>query len=165
VVVFGTVEGGLMEGFIVAWWMWCVFGMLLLISEMATPGAFYQFFFGLGAIAVGLITVVGLEMSLPLQTLLFVVLSIGSIALLRNPLRARFAQGPDEEVDKILGAIAVAVDMIPADAIGKAELRGAQWNARNVSGSTIAKSQRCRVVKLDGLTLEIQGEINQKVGG
>ena len=154
-----------MEGFVVTWWMWCVFGMLLLLSEMTTPGAFYQFFFGLGAIAVGLITVVGLEMSLPLQTLLFVLLSVGSIALLRKPLRARFSEGPDEEVDNIVGAIAVAVEKIPADAIGKAELRGAQWNARNVSGSTIAKSQRCRVVRVDGLTLDIQGETNQKVGG
>ena len=150
-----------MEAMAANWWVWCVLGMLLLISEFLTAGAFYQFFFGLGAIAVGLITAAGLELPLVLQTLLFVVLSVGSIALLRKPLRARFSAGPDEDVDQFVGSVAVAVEEIPADIIGKAELRGTQWSARNVSAVTIVKSQRCRVVRVDGLTLDIQGEVRK----
>jgi len=154
-----------MEGFEFTWWMWCSLGMLLMLAEFITPGAFYQFFFGLGAVAVGLLGATGMELPVTLQLLLFVVLSAASIAVLRKPLRARFNEGPDEDVDQVVGTTAVAVEEIAPNALGKAELRGAQWNARNVSDAPIVQSERCRVVRVDGLTLEIQGEKNQKIGG
>lgn len=155
-----------MEGLAITWWMWCVLGLLLMLAESLTPGAFYQFFFGLGAIAVGLLGVAGLDLSLSVQISLFLVLSLASLALLRKPLRVRFTSGADEEVDKIEGETAVAFEDIAVDAIGKAELRGTVWNARNVGDAVIAKSQRCRVVRLEGLTLDVSGgELQTKSGG
>jgi len=139
-----------MEGFEFTWWMWCSLGMLLMLAEFITPGAFYQFFFGLGAVAVGVLGATGIELPGTVQVLLFVVLSVASIAVLRKPLRARFNEGPDEDVDQVVGTIAVAVGEIAPAALGKAELRGAQWTARNVGDSPIAQSQRCRVMRVDG---------------
>jgi membrane protein implicated in regulation of membrane protease activity len=43
------------------------------------------------------------------------------------------------------------------NAIGKAELRGSTWNARNVGETPITEDQRCRVESVDGLTLSVRG--------
>jgi len=145
-----------MEGFAVAWWMWMLGGILLLLAEFLTPGAFYQFFFGLGAMAVGLLGALGLELSLPVQLGLFLALSIGSLALLRKPLRMRFAGGPEEPVDELVGETAVALEEIAAGAAGQVELRGSVWQARNVGDTPIGKSARCRVTAIHGLTLDVR---------
>ena len=42
---------------------------------------------------------------------------------------------------------------IAVDAVGKAELRGTTWNARNVGDKLLTRAQRCRVRRVDGLTL------------
>jgi len=147
-----------MEGFVLTWWMWFSFGLLLLLAEFMTPGGFYQFFFGVGAIAVAIVELVGLELPLWGQLLLFLVLSFGSLALLRGPLKVRFEKGvPDKEVDSLVGEFATALEEIAADATGKAELRGSSWRARNVGDSAIAPSQRCRVERVEGLTIHIRG--------
>lgn len=147
-----------MEGFVITWWMWFVFGLLLLLAEFTTPGAFFQFFFGIGAIAVGLLELVGLELPLWGQLLLFLVLSIGSLAALRKPLRLKMdSRLPDTDVDTLVGQMAQALEDIAVDAVGKAELRGSAWDARNVGAAAIARSQRCRVERVEGLTLHLRG--------
>lgn len=146
-----------MEGTILPWWIWFVLGVVLLASEFLTPGAFFQFFFGIGGIAVGLVGAFGPDLPLPAQLLAFLVLSLGSLALLRSPLKVRFAAGGEQDVDQLTGGVAVALGEIPVQGIGQAELRGSVWSARNVGESVIVKSQRCRVEKVDGLTLEIRG--------
>lgn len=145
-----------MGGFEIAWWVWCLAGIVLLLAEFLTPGAFYQLFFGLAAIVVGLLAAIGAGLSLPVQLGLFLILSIGSLALLRKPLQLRFEETTDHKVDSIEGETAVALDDIAAGATGKAELRGTIWNARNVGEEPIESSHRCVVEKVDGLTLWIR---------
>jgi len=140
----------------VSWWMWFIVGVVLLLAEFATPGAFYLFFFGLGAIAVGLLGGLGIQPPLAVQLVLFVVFSIGLLVLLRRRLRLRFdSKLPDREVDNVVGEIAVTLEEIPVDAVGKAELRGSVWNARNVGDTPLAPNQRCAVLRVEGLTLWI----------
>jgi membrane protein implicated in regulation of membrane protease activity len=136
--------------------MWFIVGVLLLLAEFATPGAFYLFFFGLGAIAVGLLGGLGIQPPLAVQLLLFLVFSIGLLVLLRKRLRLRFdSKLADREVDNVVGEIAVTLEEIPVDAVGKAELRGSVWNARNVGDVPLARNQRCAVLRVEGLTLWI----------
>ncbi len=145
-----------MEGFVITWWMWFVMGVALLLAEFLTPGAFYQFFFGLGAIAVGMLIALGLNLSLSFQLFLFIGLSLGSLALLRKPLRLRFDKGPEEEVDRLEGETIIALEEIAVGGVGKGELRGTVWNVRNVGDAAIAASARCRVEGVEGLTLLIK---------
>ncbi len=145
-----------MDGFLLTWWMWFVLGLLLLLAEFLTPGALFQLFFGLGAVAVGLLEATGVRMSLPFQLLLFLVLSLGSLALLRKPLQLRIGRAPEEEVDQLVGETVQALEDIAVDGIGKGELRGSVWNVRNVGDTAIARSQRCRVERVQGLTLLIR---------
>lgn len=146
-----------MEGILIQWWMWFLFGVLLLLLEFLTPGAFYQFFFGVGALVVGLILAIWTGMPLGAQLGLFLILSVGSLAVLRKPLQQRFGKDSEDNVDKLQGETAIAMEDIAANAIGKAELRGTVWNARNVGDTPIAEAQRCRVENVDGLTLSIKG--------
>jgi len=64
---------------------------------------------------------------------------------------------PSKEVDNLVGELATAMEDIAVDAMGKAELRGAAWNARNVGDTPLSRTQRCRVRRVDGLTLDIEG--------
>lgn len=139
-----------------SWWMWFLLGLVLLLAEFTTPGAFYLFFFGLGAIGVGLLGALGFEPPLTVELLLFLAFSLGLLLLLRKRLRVRFdSKLPEREVDNVVGETAVALEDIAVDAVGKAELRGSIWNARNVGDTPIARSQRCAVMRVDGLTLWI----------
>ncbi len=139
-----------------SWWMWFLLGLALLLAEFATPGAFYLFFFGLGAVGVGLLGALGYEPPLTVELLLFLIFSLGLLMLLRKRLRVRFdSKLPEREVDNVVGETAIALEDIAVDAVGKAELRGSVWNARNVGDSPIARSQRCAVMRVDGLTLWI----------
>lgn len=148
--------GETMESFVMAWWMWFVLGIMLLLAEFLTPGAFYQFFFGVGAVAVGALVALGLRMSMSAQLLLFLVLSIGSLVLLRRPLRLRLDKRTEDDIDRLEGQTAIAMEEIAVDGVGKAELRGSIWNARNIGETAIAESSRCRVERVEGITLLVR---------
>ncbi len=141
------------------WWHWMLFGLVLLGLETLTPGGFFVFFFGLAALLVG--GGVALSGGGPawLQWLLFSALSIVSLMLFRNRLLAYFkATSGGSEVDSLQGAIALPVHDIAPGAVGKVELRGTSWTARNADTSDLKAGQRCRVERVEGLMLWIRGE-------
>jgi membrane protein implicated in regulation of membrane protease activity len=140
-----------------AWWLWIVVGLGLLVFELATPGGLFALFFGAAAIVVGLLAGVGLAGPVLAQWVLFSGLSIGALALLRGRLRDRLTHRPIA-VDTLVGETAVPLADLEPNAVGKAELRGSSWEARNVAGVPLAAGQRCRVVRVDGLALCIGPE-------
>jgi membrane protein implicated in regulation of membrane protease activity len=148
-----------MEDPMIAWWLWFLIGILLLLAEFASAGGFFLFFFGVGALAVAVLSAIGIHLPLRLELLLFLGLSITSLVLLRKRLRLRFDSTiPDKEVDRLENETAVALEEIAVDGIGKAELRGATWNARNGGSRAILRDERCRVTRVEGLTLWIDSE-------
>ena len=56
-------------------------------------------------------------------------------------------------VDSLVGEIAITLEVIQPGAIGRAELRGSSWSARNLHSAELARGQRCRVERVDGLML------------
>lgn len=141
-----------------AWWVWLVLGLVLLGGEMATPGGFYLLFFGMGALLVGGATL--LLPSLPgwVQWLFFSALSIGALALIRPRIVGRLRQaGPGIE-DTLVGEVAVAEGPISPGGFGRGELRGSVFSLRNAGSEPLAAGERCRVSRVDGLTLEVRRE-------
>lgn len=147
-----------MEEFSVAWWAWIVLGLILLAGEMLTPGGFYIFFFGASAVCVGVLKLLGFTQGFVTEGLLFVGLSIAGVTFLRRPLLEKFPLRPSDtpDADSLAGETAVALGEIPPGAFGKVELRGSVWNACNEGDTIIGASARCRVVKVDGLTLHVR---------
>jgi membrane protein implicated in regulation of membrane protease activity len=139
------------------WWMWLAGGLVLLVVELATPSGFFVMFFGLGALTVGVLTRFGLAGDSWTQWLIFTVLSIVYLLLARGRLQARFRHQP-AEVDSLVGEIAVPRERIPPGAIGRVDLRGTLWSARNEAPVALEPGQRSRVTRVDGLLVFLQPE-------
>jgi hypothetical protein len=142
------------------WWHWAVLGLALTGLEILTPGGFYLIFFGLGGLAVGVLSFLGLAGPLWFQLLLFSVFSVVSLALFRNPL-VRMMQrktGVSARVDRIVGELAIPAEAIESGAVGRAELRGTTWTARNAGHEILPAGCRCKVTAVDGLVITIVPE-------
>ncbi len=141
------------------WWIWVVAGFLLLVLELASPGGFYVFFFGCGALAVGLLAALGWAEPLALQGVLFGGLSVAALVFFRPLIVRRLRADADgAPMDSLVGERVVARGEIAANGFGKAELRGTTWNARNGGATTVGPDQACRVERVEGLTLWIRAE-------
>jgi membrane protein implicated in regulation of membrane protease activity len=141
------------------WWLWIVLGLVLVALELATPGGFFIIFFGVGALAVGALALLNVVEAVWGQWLLFPAIALVTLRLFRQPLLGRMGVGqPGHEVDSLVGEVAIpAADIAPGQH-GRAELRGTSWSARNVDTSTLAAGQRCRVVAVQGLMLDLRQE-------
>ena len=142
------------------WWIWILIALACLALEVMTPGGIILLFFGVSAGVVGTLVAVGLGGPLWFQVLLFSFLSIVSVLTLRGPIvrRMRVTNAASRAVDSLVGERGVLLeDLSPGD-IGKAELRGTSWNARNVGEVLLAKGQRCVVKEVDGVNLMIGAE-------
>jgi len=139
--------------------MWVIGGLLLVGLEIATPGGFFLLFFGIGGILVGILTVLNLLSSLDMQLFLFSVISVVAILLFRGRLREKVGRIPGkDDQSSVVGETATATEEISAGSVGKVELRGTTWSARNVGATPIHLGARVKVEKVDGLTLEVRKE-------
>ncbi len=141
------------------WWIWCVLGMVLLVAELITPGGFYLMFFGIAGLAVGALTFLGVSGPAWMQWILFSIISLASIGTFRGRMLRRFAGStkvPDD-LDLIVGERASAVDTIASGAMGRVNMRGTSWQARNFGENSIEAGQECQVERVDGLVLVIRG--------
>jgi len=137
------------------WWYWMFLGLALLGGELLTPGGFYILFFGLAALMIGTLGGLGIVTTDWLQWLLFSLLSVVSLLFFRGRVLewAKRGEPAVEEVDSLVGEVAVLLEDIAPHALGKAELRGSTWSARNSGAAALAKGQRARVDRVQGLTL------------
>ena len=138
------------------WWGWVLSGLFLLAVELLAVGNFYIFFFGIGAILVGFLTAVGWAGPAWMQWLLFSTCSLLTLALLRKRLLMSTAVPigrPDR--DDFIGLTAVAMEALAPSGMGRVEMRGTNWAARNVGLKPIAQGDLCTVTEIEGLTLGV----------
>jgi membrane protein implicated in regulation of membrane protease activity len=140
-----------------AWWLWLVAGLGLLVVELVTPGTFYFLFFGFSALSIAVLAGLGILSTPWLEWLLFATLSAVGTLWLRGPLNRRVSTR-SQPVDSIVGQTALALESISSQGRGKVELRGTSWSAHNVGEMPLAKGQRAKVEQVDGLTLNVRAE-------
>jgi inner membrane protein len=140
------------------WWLWIAVGLALTVAELVTPSGFFIIFFGLAALTVGILT--GLEMagSSAVQWLLFSVLAIAFVLMFRGRLHAKVQMPQARDVDSLIGGLAIVQERLLPGLVGKVEVRGSMWSARNTSSVTLDAGQRARVAAVDGLTLTVVPE-------
>jgi membrane protein implicated in regulation of membrane protease activity len=137
--------------------MWLAGGLVLLLIELATPSGFFVMFFGLGAVTVGLLQALGLLPTAVPQWFLFTSLSVIYLLLFRGRMQ-KGVDRPPANIDTLVGELAVPRERILPGHVGRVDLRGALWNARNDAARLIEPGQRCRVTAVDGLTVYVQPE-------
>jgi inner membrane protein len=140
------------------WWLWLAGGLALVVAELATPSGFFIIFFGLGALTVGVLARLGLVADLTMQVLAFTVLSIAYLALFRGRLRHTVQIPPPPNIDSLVGVLAIVQERLSPGVVGRVEVRGAAWSARNTSTVTLDPGQRARVSGVDGLLLTVVPE-------
>jgi membrane protein implicated in regulation of membrane protease activity len=139
-----------------SWWIWVLVGIGLLVVELATPGGLFALFFGVGAFCVAVLAALGAPPTA--QWLAFTGVSILLLATLRRSLQEKLFRAPARPVDSIVGEEVVLLADVPAGGEGRAELRGVPWAARATAGTSLDKGQRCRVERVEGLTLWVRAE-------
>jgi inner membrane protein len=139
-----------------AWWTWVLAGGVLLVLEVASMGL-VLLFFGAAAMLVGLVLAAAPDLPPWGQLLAFSLLSVTSLLALRGPLLRRIRSRPQDghRVDRLEDETAVALGDLAPGQTGQAELRGTPWKAYNADDVPLAAGTRCRVVKVDGLTLHV----------
>jgi membrane protein implicated in regulation of membrane protease activity len=148
----------LVSAITLTWWAWLILGGILMGAELLLSTGFFLFFFGVGAALTGCLVALGLLPSFTAQGIAFVAISFASIVLLRKPLLAKFhfRNNAHVAVDSLIGQTAIALDAIAPQSAGRVELRGACWSAWNTGSEPIALNARCRVDKVEGLTLHVR---------
>ncbi len=138
--------------------MWVLLGFGLMLGEVVTPGGFFFLFFGVGGLVVGLLVWAGLGGPAWLQWALFTAVSLACLVPLRARLLRRAQGDGGQPVDSLVGQIAVGLEDLAPGQVGKAELRGTAWSARNAGTRVIPRGGRGRVVRVDGLMLWLESE-------
>ena len=141
------------------WWYWLFLGLVLAGAEMLAPGGFYLLFFGIAALIVG--TLAGREIIQEawVQWLSFSAVAIVSLVLFRGHLLSMMKGARRmPPVDTMVGETAVLIENLSVGETGKAELRGTTWSVRNIDTRLLASGERCRVVAVRDLELDIRAE-------
>ena len=143
----------------IEWWHWLVLGLILVALELAASGGFYVIFFGIAAISIGALRLFDVAGPLWVQVLLFSLISVGALMFFRKPMIRWLNLGAAPgDMDSPIGDTAIALDDMLPGAIGRAELRGTVWTARNHGAVPLVKGQRCTVVSMDRLTVFLEPE-------
>jgi membrane protein implicated in regulation of membrane protease activity len=86
-VLAGSKSQHIAGGETMTWWGWMVIGALLLAAELfAVDAQFYLIFIGIGAVVVGLFGLLGIDLPMWAQWLLFAVISLTAMFTIRRQL-------------------------------------------------------------------------------
>ena len=142
------------------WWHWIVLGIALVIAELAVP-AFFVIWFGLGALAVGLLLAV-LPLGETAQVALWIVASLAMVVLwfkvfkrgeyLRSKTRA--GQSDGDSIGEI-GLMSKAAEPFARGRVRfqKPLLGAEEWEC--MVDAPIAVGERVRVVAVEGSFLKV----------
>jgi membrane protein implicated in regulation of membrane protease activity len=139
------------------WWTWFVLGTLLLAIELfAIDAQFFLIFIGAAAIVVGLIGMLGINLPVGLQWVLFAGLSIAALATMRRQIYAKIRSRPLASVDTDVNQRVRITEELPPGKSMRVEYRGTAWTALNVGKQPIPAGQDVRIESVDGLTLHVR---------
>jgi membrane protein implicated in regulation of membrane protease activity len=140
------------------WWQWVVLGIVLLGAEMLVDAAFYLVFLGIAAVIVGLIDVVWPGSPVWVEWMLFSAIAIAALLAFRGPLYQKLRGDTPDRGEGVVGEVGIVEEDIEPGEIGRIELRGSTWSARNVSGQTLRQNARARIESVSGLTVDVRLE-------
>jgi membrane protein implicated in regulation of membrane protease activity len=137
-----------------AHWVWLTLGVVLAGLEMLVPGV-YLIWLAVAAFVTGLLTGL-LDLSLPLQVIDFVFLSLIIAFSVRRFLRDKPIESSDPLMNqrgaRLVGETALVVSAIE-HGTGRVRLGDSEWNVR---GRDVAAGERVRIMGSDGATLLVE---------
>ncbi len=135
-------------------WFWLALGLLLGAAEMLVPGVFLIWLSG-AALATGVLVFL-IPIGVPLQVLVFAVLSIVAVFSGKNYLRDNPIEAADPDMNKrgarmrgLTGKVTQAIE----DGSGRVHIGDSEWIAK---GPDAPVGTRVRVVDADGAALVVE---------
>jgi membrane protein implicated in regulation of membrane protease activity len=132
--------------------LWLIAAVLLAIGELLTPGLFF-----LGPVAVaavGAAITAGIGGGIILELVVFIAVSLGSLAFLR-PIARRHIRMPAltrTGTAALVGTKALVLQRVDANG-GRVRIGGEEWSARAFfEGQTLEPGARVEVAKIEGAT-------------
>jgi inner membrane protein len=139
------------------WWGWCILGVALLgVELLAVDAQFYLVFAGVAAVVVGLLGLVGLELPIAGQWLLFAVLAVTAMFTLRRPIYAKLMNKPFANVNTDVDQRVLLTQELPPGKTCRIEYRGSGWTALNIGDQVIPPGGAARIDSIDGVTLRVR---------
>lgn len=148
-----------MESFKILYWHWLVFGMILMLLELAVP-SFTIFWFGLGGLVVGVLLLLFAEMPLALQIFLWVIASVGFVLfwfrVLKPKMKDQTMAGISREA--VLGETAMVIRKPEGDRRGQLRfavpvLGSETWDF--ISDDLLEVGDRVMVKEVSGNTMVV----------
>ena len=139
-----------------AWWIWLIIAVVLLIVEIVTLDLVLLMLSG-GAIAAAIAAVFGVE-SVLAQVLIWAVVSILLLVFVRKWALATLHRRKDNRETNAAGYVGQpGITLTAIDAMsGRIKFNGEVWTARTASGETIVEGADVVVVSIDGATAVVQ---------
>jgi membrane protein implicated in regulation of membrane protease activity len=145
----------------ILWILWIVLGVILIIAEVFTPG-FVLLWFGIGALAAALAGAVGIT-SLPLQFLIFVVVSVSLTAASRTLFVNYFSRKKvDESLKTGMRALPGKVGIVVSSSRGPmnegaVKVFGSTWTAFPAEGEELLEAgDRVSVERVEGSRIYVR---------
>ncbi len=136
------------------WWVWMIIAAIFVVGEIFTMG-FFLLWFGIGALAAGILALAGL--SIGWQLAAFVVVS-GILFAVSRRFAERFSkkQPPGIGADRFIGLEGVVLEEIDnIKDTGRVRLQKEEWRAESDSGEVISAGKRVKVTRLAGTHLVV----------
>ncbi len=137
------------------WWIWVLVGLALLAVEFAST-TMHLGLFAVGAFVVAILVGAGVDLPLWGQLVIFTGVSVFSLLFIRPILVRKLKLDRKPVVDSLVGEQALALSDIPVAELGRAEMRGSTWSARNIGETALLRGQRCIVANVEGLELHVK---------
>ena len=137
------------------WWIWMAIGAVFIVGEIFTAG-FFLLWFGAGALAAGVLAMLGLGIGWQLGA--FVVVS-GALFLVSRRFAEKISkkQPPGIGADRFVGLKGLVLEEIDnIKNTGRVRLQKEEWRADSESGDVIRVGERVEVTRLDGTHLIVK---------
>ena len=157
-----------MDNFQMLYWYWLVFGMLLILFELAIP-SFTIFWFGLGALVVGVLLLLAPGISLTAQILIWIIASAAFVLFWFKVLKPRMTDRTKAGISReaVLGETAMVTRLPEGDRRG--EMRFAVpmlgsdiWSF--ICVDEVVVGERVMVLDVSGNTMMVKKVTNLSAG-
>ncbi len=135
-----------------AWLLWAIAAALLAVGELLTPGLFFLGPVAVAAVVAAILAAIGL--STAVQFIVFILVSIASVAILRPLARSHLKVPPMLRTGTaaLVGSKALVLERVDAHG-GRVKIGGEEWSARSfMEDQVIEPGARVEVVEIQGAT-------------
>ena len=136
-------------------WGWWIFGIVLIVLEVAAPGAVFMWM-GIAAGIVGIAVFFVPDLNWEYQFLIFALLSVVSILVARRYLKARPIETDQPSLNRrgsqYIGRVFTLTEPI-VDGRGKLHVDDTMWK---IEGPDMAEGEKVTVTTIDGVVLRVE---------